>query len=1197
MAARFIIGLAGTGKTHHCASALAQASRADPLGPPLFWLVPEQATFMSEQRLLAHLAQAGTFRVQVLGFNRFCRSIAPELALDSTLDLSSITRMLLLAQAVEESHDKLVLFQHLTQQPGFLRNLTTILRELQQAGHDPLSLSQVRRKLTSSHQADDILNRKLSDFITLLTAWQNRLGASRYDPDRLPQMVAERLSKSATVAASSVWLDSFSALSMVEINLITALANCCQSVDITLLADPESPVFRSPDAPLQPLSTFHRTEVMYRRLLAAFATARVIMAPPVFLTEPYRFAHAMSLRTIARTLFWPRSENLTPDAADDTQPAPWSAAPPPPDPSIAAGTQNSVPSLVPPGATAAIWECDTPESEIRAAAEFIHEQSTRHKRRYRDIGLVVADIDTYEPAIRRIFAAHNIPHFIDRRRPITHHPLVEMLRCAVNLAQNNFRQADWLALLKTGLTDLPAPDTFILENYLLTRGIDRDDFSGQWLWAAPEPDEDAPIAAPSAVDLAALEQANAIRHNLYQNLAAWFSIAQSHTSHGQKINALRNLLATLHVRSTLQAWIDKASADGQPELALIHQQAWQEVLNLLEVMEKLPAAGTSSLSHFAALFNAGLETLTLGLIPPALDQVLVSSAHRSRHPELHTVILLGFVETRFPQVLPEDPMLDDRQRALFNSTGNAPIGGGSRQNLLEAPFFDYVAFTRATRQLIISYPAVNSAGTPVTASRYVQALRQTLPIVPINAGNNNLQRWSCRDDLLTGMMRWLSSYTPHQAPATPSWPSMTLPQARALYQWLTTQADPATRIAARHAFAALHERTPGQLLPGLAQARQPGELHISASQLETFCRCPQQYFFAHTLRLQPRRTPDMDALAMGLVYHQALQEIFARIIRGQLPWPHCSRQTLMAVLEEDIEAAFRLVETKMFAQSPRSQALRRPVRRNLRALLTKEHLAALTSQLRPHRVEAAFGLAAAALPPLRLATPAIPSIIVSGKIDRLDVSNDGHAIVLDYKSGQQTFKLTQAQAGINIQLLVYLLALNQSQNTGNGGPYQAFGAFYQPLQFAPKTAVPPNPEDPARYESLKPSGFFLGELFPLLEPMPGPGESAKWFKLKVNKDGQFHKTVNESISPQELENRLLDAQNLILAVADLIAAGHIQPQPFKDGNTTACTHCDFQSACPFDRLTGRYHNIRQQLGPPRPATLINNDATGIQEDL
>lgn len=1166
MAARFIIGLAGTGKTSYCANALAQASQADPLGPPLFWLVPQQATFMSEQRLLTHLGQPGAFRVQVLAFDRFCRTIAAELGLNSTLDVSGITRMLLLAQAVDHSREKLVLFQQVAQEPGFLQKLDAILRELQQAGHDTLSLNQVRRTLQARNQADSILDRKLQDFTTLLGAWQNRLGANQYDPDRLPQLIADRLAKSATMAAARVWLDSFSALSMVEINLITALAQCSQSVEITILADPESPVFHSPDAPLQPMSTFHRTEVMYRRLLGAFANARVTVEPPVLLTQPHRFAAAPTMLSLTRQLFWPPTES----PATHTTPAA-------------------------PSTTAALWECDTPESEIRAAAEFIREQTTGHKLRYRDIGIVVADIDSYEPTIRRIFAAHNIPHFIDRRRPITHHPLVELLRSAVNLVKDNFRQADWLALLKTGLANLSAKDAFILENYLLTHGIDRDDFSRPWTWTSLEPDENAPLVAPDSAALAALNQANNIRHTVHQSLSDWITQASAATSHALKIRALRNLLATLCVRAGLQAWIDDASTKGQPEIALIHQQAWQETLKLLEVIEKLSANGPGTLKELAVLLNAGLETLTLGLIPPALDQVLVSSAHRSRHPELHTVIVMGSIETRFPQVLPEDPMLDDRQRELFNATGNAPIGGGSRQDFLEAPFFDYVAFTRAARQLIISYPGVNTDGAPVIASQYVLKLKGPLPVRQINAGNNNLRHWSCRDDLLTGIMDWLGFHAPRQSASATPGPSLTLPQVHALYQWLTVHAERATRSAAHQAFAALRPRAAAQLAPELARLLHPGELHISASQLESFCRCPQQYFFQHTLRLQPRRTPDMDALAIGQVYHQALQEVFTQIITGNLPWPQCSHDALLAVLDEKMEAAFRAVETKFFARSPQSLAMRRPVRRNLAAFLTREHLAAQTSQLRPHQVELAFGLDSTGLPPLKLTGRSGTAIAISGKIDRLDVANDGRAIVLDYKSGNHAFNLDHAKSGIDIQLLVYLLALQHDEKALNGKPYHGFGAFYQPLIFKPKHPAPPDPDDPAHYAILKPTGFFRLEDFPLLEPRPAPGARAKWYSLAINKDGKVSALSKGAITDAELQRRLGAAKDLITTVAEDIAAGHIQPHPFQDGAKSACKLCDFQPACPFDRLTGRYHNIRQQPGPPGP-TPRNHPTHQIQED-
>ena len=52
MAVRFIIGRAGTGKTRHCFDAIVADMRAEPLnGPPIYWILPKQATFSAEREL------------------------------------------------------------------------------------------------------------------------------------------------------------------------------------------------------------------------------------------------------------------------------------------------------------------------------------------------------------------------------------------------------------------------------------------------------------------------------------------------------------------------------------------------------------------------------------------------------------------------------------------------------------------------------------------------------------------------------------------------------------------------------------------------------------------------------------------------------------------------------------------------------------------------------------------------------------------------------------------------------------------------------------------------------------------------------------------------------------------------------------------------------------------------------------------
>ena len=66
MAVTFVIGRAGSGKSARIFGRVVEAARADPLGPPVFWLLPKQATFVAERELTCAV---GAFsRVRVVSF-------------------------------------------------------------------------------------------------------------------------------------------------------------------------------------------------------------------------------------------------------------------------------------------------------------------------------------------------------------------------------------------------------------------------------------------------------------------------------------------------------------------------------------------------------------------------------------------------------------------------------------------------------------------------------------------------------------------------------------------------------------------------------------------------------------------------------------------------------------------------------------------------------------------------------------------------------------------------------------------------------------------------------------------------------------------------------------------------------------------------------------------------------------------------
>ena len=73
MAVQFVIGRAGSGKTRRCFKAILDALRADPLGPPVYWILPKQATFQAERALVC---AAGAFcRARVVSFEQLGRDV------------------------------------------------------------------------------------------------------------------------------------------------------------------------------------------------------------------------------------------------------------------------------------------------------------------------------------------------------------------------------------------------------------------------------------------------------------------------------------------------------------------------------------------------------------------------------------------------------------------------------------------------------------------------------------------------------------------------------------------------------------------------------------------------------------------------------------------------------------------------------------------------------------------------------------------------------------------------------------------------------------------------------------------------------------------------------------------------------------------------------------------------------------------
>jgi len=164
MALRVISGRAGVGKTHFMEREIMNAVNKEPLGAPIFMVVPDQMSFSSERNLTWMAGESrGTIRVQVTSFKRLAWRILQEAGGISRQELNGFGYRMLLKSVLEENKDKLRLFGKAADKRGFTEEMEQI-KKLCERLEKPISIV--------NGQTKDLENYKFKDNTVVLVQYQ-----------------------------------------------------------------------------------------------------------------------------------------------------------------------------------------------------------------------------------------------------------------------------------------------------------------------------------------------------------------------------------------------------------------------------------------------------------------------------------------------------------------------------------------------------------------------------------------------------------------------------------------------------------------------------------------------------------------------------------------------------------------------------------------------------------------------------------------------------------------------------------------------------------------------------------------------------------------------------------------------------------------------------------------------------------------
>lgn len=1132
MSLRFIVGRAGSGKTLACLEEITSQLRSGQDGPALILLVPEQATFQTELALLRQPGIAGSARGQVLSFRRLAFRVLKEAGGAAHPPLGELARVMLLRTLLSRRRGELQAFSHLAGQVGLASDLASGIGELKTYCLGPEAVAEAHRGLVVQGQGDSPLARKLHDVALLYQEMDEYLAGRYTDPDDYLALVGQRLAAAGFVQGARLWVDGFTGFTPQELAVLGACLQVAGTVTVTLCLDPACL-----DGEIGETEVFYPVWDTYRRLLDLAAASGVVLEAPVLLPVQTpclpRYVNP-ALAHLERELF--------------RRPAvPY------------AGKAEGI------GLVAAV----NPRAEVEAAAGEVRRLAREEGYRWRDVALILPDLEAYRGLLATVLADAAVPFFIDEKSPVTHHPLVDLLQGCLEIVTGNWAYEPVFRVLKTDLLPMAREEVDLLENYVLAHGIR----GARWL--AQEPwsfwrqftlgEEEEPPPAPA---VAYLEQVEAARQKVVACLRDfWMALAGRGRVPARFLTeTLYRLLEDLRVADTLQRWQEEAMAAGDVLAAREHAQVWNGVMEVLDQLVEGLGEEEFTLREYVEVLSAGLEDLQLGRIPPGLDQVIVGSLERSRLPEVRAVFILGAVDGAFPARPVENALFSDADREALEASGLV-LAPGARQRLFAQQFLLYQALTRSREYLWVSRPLADSEGRALSPAPVVGQLQRLFPGAVREVGTADGEELR-EAAILAGVSRAAGLLAQQLRLARrardldPWW--------RNLYHWMAS--DPGRREAAARVMNSLRQdNAEADLPPPMVAGLYGTRFAASTSRLELFAACPFAHFAAHGLKLSERPVYQVDAPGLGIFLHAAMKLFISRLQEAGLDLGEMEAQEALSLAAGVVDDLAPQLQHEILLSSARYEYLAVILKGIVgqAAAVLREH--ARRGEFRPVAVEARFG-PGEKLPGLELELDGGRRVVLRGQIDRIDAARgqDGRKYlrVVDYKSRPRDLKLLDVESGLSLQLPLYLALATSRSRELVGEEAQPAGLLYlavhNPIL---RRDLPPDPQV-APAERLAEIGRLQGLI--LADPevvrlMDEQADSAPLVPVRLKQDGTPAKT-SRGLTAEEMEALLQKAAGRAAELAGDILAGEVAIAPYRRGQETACRYCLYHPVCQFDLL-------------------------------
>ncbi len=733
--------------------------------------------------------------------------------------------------------------------------------------------------------------------------------------------------------------------------------------------------------------------------------------------------------------------------------------------------------------------------EIAHIAAIIKNDVFYNGARYSDFLVISRDITEYENPISELFLRAEIPYYADKKTSLITSSPAAVTLFALRYCIFGGAVSDAVDFAKTALLEIDDDSFRAFLSYIEIFNIKGRQLKEEF------------TASKEGFDLQTVED---VRKKIVSPLLKF----KSNLTDGNKTKALWKLLEGINYQENLKEYSKDKDSYHTREL----RRQYDELISVFD--EIYAATEDTSLTNreYYELFTRILTTCEYGSVERMIDEVLVTNLSTIPRTEKKTVFIIGANEGVYPLVTKENSIFSSFERRILGKEGIGVLDNAAYNYHFDC-YNIYSALKLATKNLYISYPQHTTLGEELLVSSFAQRAKAIMVKSDIEEKKREIDFY-------------INSKADFKAMVAGE--DIKIDNDKVTKEMFCEK--PFDFNISKEAISAV----------------VGNELYVYPTTIEKYASCPFSYLCRYILSAKALLQEELSLPNSGRMIHHCLEQLLARFLEEEL---FALEDTdIYSFIDETIKSYIEIEFSNLLQNDNRFNSNIKRIRNSLFKVVKYIIDEYKESGFRVSELEISIG--EGDTKPYIIDIGDGIRLSLRGNVDRVDCfkSDDKNFLrVIDYKSGNKVFNLSDLKNGINLQLFIYLFALIRD---GKYKDYIPAGALYQPSFVDVQTKVLDEEEEITIKKSLTKDGLFLDDETSLV------GMERKREGIYIPITAKPSKKTEKSLATIEELQKI--EQIISKSVGDMgkkIVDGEFKAVPLKTKSKLQCSYCEYNSVC------------------------------------